>query len=676
MNAPLQQYTYLGQTVILRPGSRFTKKELISRLHEMDVQFDQTVQSKNYYIDLYENALKYDVNRKKIFSKLVKDTIYYNNITNSKIVNNQNIIETPPKDNVKKISIINNRVINENDLSNRQKININNNNEYEFLSNNNNQQNNYSYKQTSNIQYNNNNNNNMIKTNRFYENNNQNNNQYTFRDAIANEIKKTEINLQNQNNFQNSNQNKNQNNDNSYYNNEQNKTFMNQSNQNYEQRRNINYNQSNNYMNNQSNNTSSDYNKINQSNYGTSEMPKNYNVRPNQLSYNQQNYEPNKQNNIQQNYVSQSQQQNFMQNQNQQNNNRMNQNNNYKSQNQINQNYPTFNDNYSNQNSQNNFMNNESKYSSKGYTNQSQQNFNNNMKTNISNSNNNINQYERKNCLRSEGEESNQYYNQTQKYNNENNINPISLSIQNAVNDNNQNSQMIPNPNNSENYQIRNNRRPILTNNMSVIDESDGEDSQSNFSIVSNIDRIKNYFNNKENRDYCYNILLVIICAFLLFIIFSYGLRFSRTIYGKGTEVIETITNPRRLFIDLLWGLIKGIIVGILWDYVYYTIPFVVLSFVIYIFKQKYDFEQTCKNIIEDIKKDLRNKPRDNNGRRTISENEIISRYSQKYNIDHTKFVNKYLKKLSSLRSKDGSLKEFQNINNQGVIIKYWELIE
>lgn len=674
MNEPLQQYTYLGQTVILRPGHRFTKKQLISRLHEMDVQFDQTVEPKIYYIDLYENALKYDVNRKKIFNQLIQDTILYNKITNSKILNNQNIIETPPKDNVKKVSIINNRVINENDLSNRQKININNNNEYEFISNNNNQENNYPYKQTPNIQYNNNNNNNMIKTNRFNENNNQNNNQYTFRDAIANEIKKTEINLQNQNNFQNIKQNKNQNNNNnSYYNIEQNKTFMNQSNQNYEQRRNINYNQSNNYMNNQSNNISSEYNKINQSNYGTSEMPKNYNSKPNQLSYNQQNYEHNKQNNIQQNFFSQSQQQNYMQNQNHQNNNRMNQNNNYTSQNQINQNYPTFNSNYSNQNSQNTYMNNESKYSSKDYSNQSQQNFNNNMKTNISNNNININQYDRKN-IPIEGGESNRYYNQTQKYNN---INPISLSIQNAVNDNNQNSQMTPNPNNSEDYQnMRNNRRPILTNNMSVIDESDGEDSQSNFSIVSNIDRIKNYFNNKENRDYCYNILLVIICAFLLFIIFSYGLRFSRTIYGKGTEVIETITNPRRLFIDLIWGLIKGIIVGILWDYVFYTIPFVVLSFVIYKIKEKYVFEQTCKKIVEDIKNDLRNKPSDNNGRRTISENEIISRYSKKYNIDRTIFINKYLKKLSTLRSKDGSLKEFKNINNQGVIINYWELNE
>ena len=65
MSASLPQFTYLGQTVILRPGKRFTKDELNSRLHQMNVQYDQSSLSKAYFIDLYENALKYDVNKVK-----------------------------------------------------------------------------------------------------------------------------------------------------------------------------------------------------------------------------------------------------------------------------------------------------------------------------------------------------------------------------------------------------------------------------------------------------------------------------------------------------------------------------------------------------------------------------------------------------------------------------------
>ena len=95
-----------------------------------------------------------------------------------------------------------------------------------------------------------------------------------------------------------------------------------------------------------------------------------------------------------------------------------------------------------------------------------------------------------------------------------------------------------------------------------------------------------------------------------------------------------------------------------------------------YIYVDKYNFKKKCKQIVEDIKKELRRKPMDNNGMRTISENEIISRYSQKYNIDRATFETRYLKYLNKLRSKDKSLKEHQNYNEQGKIMKYWFLNE
>ena len=67
MSTPLKEFTYLGKTVILLPGMRFSKIELISRLKQMNVQFEDTSKKKKYYADLYENTIKYDVNKVKIF---------------------------------------------------------------------------------------------------------------------------------------------------------------------------------------------------------------------------------------------------------------------------------------------------------------------------------------------------------------------------------------------------------------------------------------------------------------------------------------------------------------------------------------------------------------------------------------------------------------------------------
>ena len=664
MNTPYQKYTYLGQTVLLIPGSRFTKKELNSRLHQMDVQYDQSNQSKNYFVNLYENALKYNVNKQKIFDKLLKDTIYYNNVQNSISNNSRNTIETPPKNNSQKVSIINNKVVSQNEYANKQNANNNNIDQHQFQTNNI-QQNNYSYNQKSNIQHNYNND--FVGHNK-----NQNNeNQYTLTNAIANEIKKNQnqnqINLNNQNNYyQNNNKSNSNNNNYSYFNNENDKYFTFRPNQNEDKNRNINYNNEqnksytneqnkdinnnkSNYMNNQSDNNTSynDYNNKNQNNYTISELQKNYNTKKNQLSNNQQQrYQSNNQNNIQQNY-----------------NNSMNSQNYYPNQSQM-QNYPPY---YKNQNVQNNNNN----YSNGEEVNQYQQ------------KNNNV--LERKNCMRNvdEGQEDNdeqvyEHYNnqnQSPKYNNDNNLNSISLSIQNAIKDNNNNSQMMQNANNNNNN-YRNVRRPMAANNMSVIQESDDEDDKSNFSFASNINRVKEYFNNKENRDFCFNILTIIIIGLLILVVISYGLRFSRSIADGTAKVFETVTNPRRLFIDLIWGLIKAIIVGIFWKYAFYTISLAIFSFAGYIFMQKYNFKKICKEIIEDIKKELRRKPVDNNGMRTMSEKEIISRYVQKYNIDHNIFVKKYLKKLNELRKKQNSLKTCQTINENGVTMTYWYLNE
>ena len=78
----------------------------------------------------------------------------------------------------------------------------------------------------------------------------------------------------------------------------------------------------------------------------------------------------------------------------------------------------------------------------------------------------------------------------------------------------------------------------------------------------------------------------MIIIAFILLIIFRYGLRFSHTIREKVSETTQAIINPRALFVDIIWGLIKGIIVGIFWKYLFINITLAVISFIVYQYKK------------------------------------------------------------------------------------------
>jgi hypothetical protein len=62
----------------IEDGENLTKNELKSRLHQMEIEYDNTNQRKNYFVDLYNKALKYSTKRKKIEERLKKDTIEFN----------------------------------------------------------------------------------------------------------------------------------------------------------------------------------------------------------------------------------------------------------------------------------------------------------------------------------------------------------------------------------------------------------------------------------------------------------------------------------------------------------------------------------------------------------------------------------------------------------------------
>ena len=117
------------------------------------------------------------------------------------------------------------------------------------------------------------------------------------------------------------------------------------------------------------------------------------------------------------------------------------------------------------------------------------------------------------------------------------------------------------------------------------------------------------------------------------------------------------------------------IIIGVLlWQFQKYlsllVIPFLIGKII------EYNNLDKCKDIYKDIKNDLRNAPMDSNGIRSISENDIIEKYSEKYNIDYNTFVNDYLEKLKILLENDNSLIELKNKNSQGVVVTKWELVK
>ena len=72
-------FTYNNESVILVPGQKFSKDELKSRLHQMDIEASN-VQKKNDLANLYDSSLQNNQNKFKIFDILRNDTKRYNSI--------------------------------------------------------------------------------------------------------------------------------------------------------------------------------------------------------------------------------------------------------------------------------------------------------------------------------------------------------------------------------------------------------------------------------------------------------------------------------------------------------------------------------------------------------------------------------------------------------------------
>ena len=184
----------------------------------------------------------------------------------------------------------------------------------------------------------------------------------------------------------------------------------------------------------------------------------------------------------------------------------------------------------------------------------------------------------------------------------------------------------------------------------------------------------ENFFNspnigNKTDINLIFYIIVLIIGSILLYYWFKMLFHVGNTLKEAATQTIRVALNPKKLIKDLILGLIKSILIGIFYRYIYFLLPLTVLSFVIYRFYRKREFKKICQQIIGDIKKKLEDKMD-----KSMKENEIVDYYSKKYNIDKNTFLKKYLKELYELRKKDHTLKLSQNINSKGEKETIWEL--
>lgn len=542
-------FIYSGKKVVIRKGKDFSKNEIKSRLHQMNIDFDLSENSKTYFTNLYDEALYNNSNKIKIFDKLKSDTERLGLLTNNQnyIQNNrrnfisdneeaeEETIKNKKKEKGKKI-IFKNEIINDEQLNSIYNSNERNN----INSFNKNTKSDFTNVLANQIRENKQNN----RINAFeYNHQKYNNNEINYEEDIENTPYQPYNNLRNRpqdySNFNNTNYNNKENNIQRRYDN--NKHYGNAN--------------------------------INQFQYETTEYnnsPINKNERKKELIINDKNF-----NNLEKKL-----------------NDRFR--NDYNNKRRLSNQY---NDNYKQKNNYNNLNKNERR-------------------------NNNMEIY--------------------QENESENNNNSINIPV-----------------NNNKNNLI--NRKRYRNYALEKINEENYLEEEENLDNNPDIE-------NKNNIELLLYILFLIIGGLLIYFVLKIIFRVSNTLTEGVTQTVRIVTNPRRLFRELIWGLIKSILMGILYEYIYITLPLAILSFVIYMLKQRREFNKLCKQIIEDIKKDLENKMD-----KSISENEIIDKYSKKYNIDKNIFIKKYLKALRELRKKDHSLKLSQN-NNKGVTETFWEL--
>ena len=160
-------------------------------------------------------------------------------------------------------------------------------------------------------------------------------------------------------------------------------------------------------------------------------------------------------------------------------------------------------------------------------------------------------------------------------------------------------------------------------NNLIVNTQRD-QDEVSNFSFFSNFKNIKNYPFYKNGKLICFHtILLILILSFAIGILhlINYSLE-------NISDYFEIFTEPLRL-IESIFSFISAILFGTI-NYFYITIPLIIFAAYGYYYFKKYFLRKRIKEIFQKIKEDLINDNSISNENKTISEDNIYSKYVKK----------------------------------------------
>ena len=718
-------FIYQNHKIVIKSGEDFSRSELISRLHQMNIDFNPNEKSKKYYINMYNESIKNNNNKLKIIEKLIGDTkeinysmneknktkneITHQNFQNNTKVNNIEIFNPVKKNYIYDKFKVNNDNVTKNNyeipsslINDSEYIDYNNNtnfpNKIYMAGNNKNEKNNndninidpnsfpiqnesvYKDEFPLKSQINKSVNpdyiikNNQKKTytnfdtpfgpesNTFTNNNNANiHNEYNpFSNKNYNPIYKNEKDFQqNSKSFQNINNiNTNKLNEKNYdipfktpmnynpdifLNNNQNsfqninkQPIINQNNLNMNLNKNLNNPIYQNIKNENNNQTVSNINKnINELNMPNKFLqPKSSNNQNKEFNYKPISY-PNLDNNT------------FQQNMNNYNKNMHTKKNETNNQN---QNYTNLN--YYNKNDLNTTQN-------QSYSN------NNNMYNNIANKNNKNNNYN--NMFHNNNISSN---NNNNKYNNTNNMyNPQNYKFnKNPQNEDND----VNTPHNfQQDIPIRNTNVSLSHTNFNNNNNYNPNIPYNNNYYIYNNVPTNNPDNNKESSNLGYTLLAM----FLAMIVLCFGIwvimKYSRIAIN---EVAVTL-SPRNIFFNVILKLILKFIKKLCWDYLFYTLPFVVINFGIRYLVKRYKKWKLIKEIFDDIKSRLIEiyNTNINNGVIGITEAEIINSYSIRYNITFNDFNRNYMPQLRELRKKNDNIKEKEEIiNGYKQIYWYW----
>ena len=660
MHKEYPSFIYNNEKFIILPGTRFTKKEIMTRLHLMGINWNNN-QDKLYLCNLYESSLKDNQNKLKIITQLRKDTDNLN-------IKLSNSIRPSLPPNIISTNISQNKVLN---ISQEVQPFYSNNPQYKIVQ--------------------------PIHTNKF---------QYTQNPFIS---ENTSINKSNNNTFNvgiSSNNNMNNfslksNNLSNINNNNNNSSFISS------QEIHIRKNNDNSIISNNDNNqifnpkVQEQINRddsINSSQY--IKCTKRYEEDEEDLKYNNilnNNYPNNKVSNRQ----NEEQNINNLGNENQKNNNK-------KLTYQENNNKNIMN-NMSNMISIN--INSNINYNRKAYTNMPNQSqyFENNQSmlerknnldnrkayTNIHNNSqysaNNQNFMGNSNKLNNSNDANdnlktytnlpNDQYSENDQniFNSKNNLNITpgfdnSTNLENPYksNSNNSNSYNYNNPNISMTTQVKPNytkgdNNLIVNNNI----KEKEPDEVSTFSMFSNF---KNNFKNLKNKPFYKNKKFICFHSLLLILILCFSiaiLNFINYSWDSITNFFELLIHPVDL-ICTIGSFFTSLVLGA-YNYYYLTIPLIIFAFIGFLYIKYYFFKKRIKEIFRKIKIDLMNNNNISNENRAISEDAIYERYVKKYKVSYKEFTKKYLPKLRKMREKDLNLKAFQKyINNKNVT--FWEL--